>query len=174
MQLAKLGDVEISVVFSDEPAHEVEVTERPVERGQDISDHVKKRPDIITISGVIVGDDAASKLNKLKEYQSKGQILTYINRIWYDNLVIESLNTRHGPSVANGFEFDMVLKRVRVATAKEVVLTSLSPPEATRTKPVTNAGTKQPQVASSAADGWRLMRERPSSAADGWRAVRDV
>lgn len=59
---ALLGDIELTVVISDEPTSEVEVTEKPVERGQDVADHVKKKPDTLSISGVVVGDDAASKL----------------------------------------------------------------------------------------------------------------
>lgn len=145
MKLALLGDVELSVVHSDDPTSDVEVTEKPVERGQDVSDHVKKKPETLAISGVVVGDDASSKLNKLKEYQRTGKLLTYIHRVWYNDVVIESLNTRHGANVANGFEFDMVLKVVRIAVPKEVAITKLSAPAATKIKPVTNAGRKQPQ-----------------------------
>lgn len=140
---AKLGDIEISVVIADEPTSDVEVTEKPVERGQDVSDHVKQKPETLAISGAIVGDDASSKLSKLKEYQRTGKLVTYIHRVWYGNVVIESLNTRHGGNVANGFEFDMTLKRVRIAVPQEVAITALSSPAATAVKPVTNAGTKQ-------------------------------
>lgn len=145
MKGALLGDVELSVVHSDDPTSDVEVTEKPVERGQDVSDHVKQKPETLAISGVVVGDDASSKLSKLKEYQRTGKLLTYIHRVWYGNVVIESLNTRHGGNVANGFEFDMTLKRVRIAVPKEVAITNLSTAAATKVKPVTNAGRKQPQ-----------------------------
>lgn len=158
MKLALLGDVKLSIVFSDDPTSSVEVTEKPVERGQDVADHVKKKPDTLSISGAIVGDDAASKLNKLKEYQRAGKLLFYINRVWWENVVIESLNTRHGTNIANGFEFDIVLKTVRIAVAKEVALTSLSPPAATKVKPVANAGQKQVAKTMSNADVGRLMR----------------
>jgi hypothetical protein len=170
MKRAILGDVELTVVVSDEPTSDVEVTEKPVERGQDVSDHVKKKPETLSISGVIVGDDAGQKLNKLKEYQRTGKLLFYIHRVWWNNVVIESLNTRHSATVANGFEFDMVLKVVRIAVPKEVAITNLPAPAATKTKPVTNAGLKQPQKTTSAADGWRLIRG--TSAADGWRLIR--
>lgn len=156
---ALLGDIELTVVISDEPTSEVEVTEKPVERGQDVADHVKKKPDTLSISGVVVGDDAASKLEKLKEYQRTGKLLTYIHRVWWNNVVIESLNTRHSAAVGNGFEFDMVLKVVRIAVPKEVAITNLPAPEATKTKNVTNAGRKQPQpTPNSSADAWRAMR----------------
>lgn len=159
MKGALLGDIGLTAVISDDPTSDVEVTEKPVERGQDVSDHVKKKPETLNISGVVVGDDASSKLNKIKEYQRTGKLLTYIHRVWYENVVIESLNTRHGANVANGFEFDMVLKLVRIAVPKEIAITNLSPPVATRTKQTTNAGTKQPQVAATSnADAWRLMR----------------
>ena len=60
MQGALLGDIELSVVTSDDPTSDVEVTEKPVERGQDVSDHVKKKPETLAISGVVVGDDASN------------------------------------------------------------------------------------------------------------------
>jgi len=158
MQGALLGDIELTAVTSDDPTSDVEVTEKPVERGQDVSDHVKKKPETLAISGVVVGDDASNKLNKLKEYQQTGKLLTYIHRVWYINVVIESLSTRHGGNVANGFEFDMTLKLVRIAIPKEIAITNLPPAVATKTKPVTTAGRKQPAKQQSNADVWRTMR----------------
>ena len=123
---------------------------------------MKKKPETLAISGIVVGDDAGSKLNKLKEYQRTGKLLTYVHRVWWNDVVIESLNTRHSVHVANGFEFDMVLKVVRIAVPKEVAITNLSPPAATAVKPVTNAGRKQTQATpKSNADAWRAMRSTP-------------
>ena len=107
---------------------------------------------------VVVGDDAASKLSKLKEYQRTGKLLTYVHRVGWKNVVIENLNTRHGANIANGFEFDMVLKVVRIAIPKEVAITKLSPKKATATKKTANAGRKQPVKQKSNADAWRDFR----------------
>lgn len=143
MNRAMLGEVEFSVVFSDDPKRENEITDKSVERGADVSDHVKPIPDTLNISGVVVGDDAGTKLAKLLEYRNNGTLLTYIHRVWYDNMVINTFNSRHSVDVANGFEFDITLKHVRIATPKEVAITNVPPPIATRTKEIANAGTKQ-------------------------------
>lgn len=143
MSRAILGGIELSVVDSDDPNRSVDVTEKPVESGQDIADHVKQKPDSISISGVVVGDDAWSKLKKLKDLMKKGELLTYTNRIVYSDVVIEKLNTSHNVSTRNGYEFSITLKQVRVATAKEASVTAGGKAAGTKTKKVSNAGTKQ-------------------------------
>lgn len=145
MNRAILGEVEFSAVEKEDPANSVEVTEKPVEKGQDVADHVRPKPVSVSIAGVVVGPDAAQKLEKLKQYQRTGQLLTYIGRNLYANMVIEQLNTSHGKNVANGFSFSMVLKHVRIAEPREVAITNVPPKVQTKTKKVQKAGKKQPK-----------------------------
>lgn len=144
MSRALLGDIEISVVRSDNPNHRVAITDKPVERGQDISDHVRPMPATIKISGIIVGPDAEQKFQKLKQYQREGQMLTYINRTSYTNVVIENIETIYDATVENGFKFTMSLKQVRVAEAKAIAVTNVPPNIQTKTRGSSKAGMKQP------------------------------
>jgi len=149
MKRAILGEVEFSAVEKEDPVNSVEVTEKPVERGQDVADHVRPKPVSVSISGVVVGPDAAQKLEKLKQYQRTGQLLTYIGRNLYTNMVIEHFDTSHGKNVANGFSFSMVLKHIRIATAREVAIKNVP----VKTQGATQkAGTKQTQTKSTAPD----------------------
>lgn len=142
LERAILGDIEFSVIEADNVNHSVDVTEKPVERGEDIADHIKQKPAKLSISGVIVGDDASEKLEKLKKYQREGKLLTYVNRVIYNNVVIENKDTIHDSKTANGYKINMSLKQVRIVIPKEVnVDTSLIK----RLQSKKNAGKKQPK-----------------------------
>ena len=148
----KLGDIEFSVVEEEKPRDTVTITDHPVEKGQDVSDHVKQESSIIDILGIIVGDDAAEKLNKLQKYQKEGKLLSYVGRNVYSNMAIQTLDRNHGKDVRNGFAYNITLKQVRLSTAKEVELQVVSPvtkqptPQVkTQVKKVTNNGKQQPK-----------------------------
>lgn len=152
----KLGDIEFSVVEEEKPRDMVTITDNPVESGQDVSDHVKQEPSIIDITGIMVGNDAASKLSKLKKYQKEGKLLPYIGRNHYANMAIETIDRSHSRGVKNGFEFNISLKSVRIATAKTVEIAVVSPvtkkasPKLnTKVKPKTNNGKQQPKTKAS-------------------------
>lgn len=145
MRRAMLGDIEISVVESDEISIAADTTDKPVEVGQDVSNHVKPKPDTIDIRGIIVGPDAPQKWSKLKLWNKTGELLRYINRVVYNNVVIQSLNSVHDGSIANGYKFDMTLKHIRIARPRVVSLTSAPPSVKTKTRGKSKAGTKQPK-----------------------------
>lgn len=152
MRRAKLGDVIFSVVKSESVTLNAEVTDKSVESGQDIADHMKPKPPIIAITGVVTGPDAGSKLQRIKKYQSDGELLRYIGRNAYKDMVIEGLETDHGASIRNGFGFSLTLKRVKIATAKKVEIKVANPvtkaPDSktnTQVKPKTNKGKQQPR-----------------------------
>lgn len=143
--MAILGDIEFSVVEQDDISISTDITDKPVERGQDVSDHVKPKPDKLSIKGIIVGPDASKKWSKIKMYSKTGELLTYVNRVIYDNMVIESFNPVHGRDVANGYKFSMTLKQVRISKPDEIAITKVPPKVQTKTKKKKKAGKKQPK-----------------------------
>lgn len=145
MERAKIGDIEISVVSSESLSNRALVTEKPVEKGENVVDHTKKQPISIDLVGVIVGDDAWDKLNKLMKLQKDGTLIKYIHRNALDNMVIEEINSVHDTKTRNGFTFNIRLKQIRIATAKEVEIKITSPKAKTQVKPKTNNGLQQPQ-----------------------------
>lgn len=144
MRRVKLGDIEFDVIESENPKDSVIVTDKPVESGQDVSDHIKQSPSIINIRGQMT-EDAADKLQVLKKYQKEGTLLKYVGRNVYSNMVIEEIDREHGTRNRLGFQFNIKLKQVRIATAKEVEINMASPKDATKVKPVTNKGKQQPK-----------------------------
>lgn len=153
MKRAKIGSVEFSVIESENPQNNLEITEKPVENGQDVADHGKLKPPTISLTGVIVGTDASSKLAQLKKYQKEVRLLKFVGRTSYDNMVIESLSTIHDTETSNGFKFTINLKQVRIATAKDVSITVVNPQTKkpskktnTQVKKKTNNGKQQPKT----------------------------
>lgn len=144
MRRAKLGNIEFDVIESENPKDSVTVTDKPVESGQDVSDHIKQNPSIINLKGQMT-EDAADKLQVLKKYQKEGTLLKYVGRNVYTNMVIEEIDREHGTRNRQGFQFNIKLKQVRIATAKEVEINIASPKDATKVKPVTNKGKQQPK-----------------------------
>lgn len=132
------GEVEFSTMEAENPTFGNEVTEHSVERGQDVADHVKPLPNEYSLQGVIVGPDAAEKLDKLLQFRKEGTLLTYIGRNATSQVVIENLSTEHSTQIANGLSFTLTLKQVRIANSTEV---KIKLPEA---KPVSNVGRQQP------------------------------
>lgn len=148
MNRAKIGDVEISVVSSERPRHSAESTDKPLEKGQDVSDHTKIRPPTVDIIGAVVGDDASDKLQKLRKYQKEGTLVKYIHRNAYDNIFITDIATTHDVKIRNGYEFNISLKQLRIVAAKEVEIKISSAggnKAKTQVKPKTNNGLQQPQ-----------------------------
>lgn len=120
MPRAKLGDVELNVVESETPDYSNDITDNPVESGVDVSDHVRPHPPSLSISGTITGDDAGQKVVILRQYSNTGQLLRYVGRNIFENVVIERLSTTHDVEVRHGFKFNITLKQVRIATKEEV------------------------------------------------------
>lgn len=139
--MAMLGDVFLDVVYADAPGRSSTVTSKPIEEGETIADHVEIAPLVLNISGVVVGDDADSRLARLETMWQEKELLTYTNRVKYDNLVIERFNSDHGVEVRNGFAFSFVLRRVKIVAASTVV--GLRLPEKAQLSKVQNKGRQQ-------------------------------
>jgi hypothetical protein len=136
--LCKLGEVDFNVVGNERPDFFNEVTDRPVENIGNVTDHVENKPIILNIDGHVTGTDAGEKIAKLREYYFKKEIVKYIGRNAFSNVVIESLSTEHNNRVANGFTFNITLKEIKIAISERVEL--LTPTIKTQVKQVGNKG----------------------------------
>lgn len=122
-------------VASEDVTYGVEVTEHVVEKGVNISDHARRNAFSLSISGEIVGENAASVLSQLKKIHQNGQLCNYSGRNVFSNyMLITDFSTGHPNTVWGGCEFSMTLKEIRTAT---VTVNKSS------TTGVTNAGTQQ-------------------------------
>ncbi|MFD0679944.1 MULTISPECIES: phage baseplate protein [unclassified Paenibacillus] len=132
------------MVESEEPSHEIDVTEQPIEDGIDIMDHVRAKAKTMRISGFIVGDDsnevAQIRQNILNLHQA-GSIVEYTGRNYFVG-IITSFQSTHNHQVANGLSFNATLKEVRVA--KSSYLKTLPPFIQAQAAPVITVGRKEP------------------------------
>lgn len=127
MSKVKIGDIEINVITSEQVKHSAQTTDHSVEKGEDISDHTKTNNPTIDITGAVMGKDASNKLQKLKKYQKDGELIKFVSRNIYGDMFILDIATDHNVKIRNGFEFDIVLKRVNVVTAQEFQMNAVNP-----------------------------------------------
>ena len=110
-----------------------------VERGLDLTDHVRRKPLQLTLTGEIVGPNAASIRSQLAELMFAGTRVTYSGRTYGGNLQIQSFKTEHPYTIKGGMSFNMTLKEVRLAESPYQ-----APADgATATKATARAGTQQ-------------------------------
>lgn len=145
----KLGDIFMDAVVDENPNMTADVTNKAVEKGQDISDHMKQNPYTLKISGSIV-KESAEKLELLRSYQRDAKLIKYVGRGVYTDVVLLSIDTKHNSNNATGFDYDLSLQHVRIARpetfevkVKDPVKKEKDPKTATKVKAKTNAGRKQ-------------------------------
>lgn len=144
MGLSKIGGVTLEVVSKLSTKQGGDVTSHSVENGVDISDHAKQNNEEVDITALITGDDADTRLARLKDHQRRGRLVGVIGRTRHRNMYLKDISVNYEYEVSNGVAVDLSLQEVKIATAKKVLLNSLSLKKNTKTKPKTNGGSKQP------------------------------
>lgn len=120
------------------------VTNYPVEKGEDISDHIKVNSDSITITATItnhtginsinleslariqglneVEDVVRQRLDQLKTWQKEGSLLTYFGAVRepVENFVITSLQPGRDSGTGDAVDLSIGLQKVTIAQYKEV------------------------------------------------------
>ncbi|CAG7592093.1 hypothetical protein PEPTYR26121_01491 [Peptoniphilus tyrrelliae] len=145
----RLEDIIMDAVVDENPSNTAEVTDKPVEKGEDISDHLKVKPYTVKLSGSIV-NDAAGKLELLKTYQRDAKLLTYTGRNSFKDLVLTNLDTKHSVENSKGFDYSITLTHVKIAKPETFEVNVKNPESkkqdaktATKVKAKTNEGRKQ-------------------------------
>ncbi len=95
----------------------LKVSEHPTERGIDLTTIVRRELVTLSLSGKIVGDNAADTLNKITDLHQSGALVKYEGRNIASNFIIVNFSTGHTNTIYGGCSFDMTLKEVRIAKA---------------------------------------------------------
>ena len=95
--------------------NDAEGTTHPVEKGIDLTDHTRAKPWELSLTGKIVGDDAADTLSKILAMKDKGVLVEYLGRNTAKNGQIITFHHSHPNTVWGGMEFDMTIRQVRIA-----------------------------------------------------------
>lgn len=122
-------------VESEDLSYGVDVAEHTVESGIEISDHVKRKAITLSISGEIVGKNAASITSKLKQMHQNGVVCRYSGRTNLSNCLIADFSTSYTHNIWGGCEFSMTLREVRTAKTSYV--------KNNKNKDTTKTGTQQ-------------------------------
>ena len=84
MSRAKLtssqGTVEFGVVSEERPDYVADITEYPIEGGNQISDHATLRPVTLAIDGIVAGPSAAGVLATVRSWQENRLLVSYSGR----------------------------------------------------------------------------------------------
>lgn len=103
---------------------EVETVSHPTESGFPISDSIRKKPVVISVSGKIVDTDtmtASEILQKLINLQNGGSLVKYIGQAGtFSNLQIQGLPTDYDNKTYGGSDFSITLQEIKIAKSAYV------------------------------------------------------
>lgn len=122
-------------VIEESVTRGVETSTHPVESGLDVTDNIKRMPVTLSLTGEIVGEDAATVLSNLTALHHNGKYVKYSGRNIISNAVIETFDTGHTNAITGGCSFTMTIKEIRVAKPAYVAVA----------KKATKSGTQQVQ-----------------------------
>lgn len=141
----------MDALIKEKVDYDADVTNKPVEKGEDISDHMKSKPFVVNLSGSIV-KDADEKLSLLKKYQDEAEVLTFIGKNTLQKVVITKISTEHPLSNFEGFDYDINLQHVRISSPEMYQIDIKHPSTgeqskkvSSKVKSVSNEGRKQVQ-----------------------------
>ena len=95
-----------------------ESTSHPVEKGIELTDHYKRSPIEISLSGKIVSnkkEKAKDILNKLNKLKNQGSLIKYVGRISLGNMQIQNISVTSTYKNWGGYDVEISLKEIRVA-----------------------------------------------------------
>lgn len=126
------GAIELDASIEETHVSENEVTKFPVEQGVDITDHVRKQPDRVTITGIVTDTPilslAPTRTTNLSTARSidaygkalymlaEAQLISVVTSLnTYSNMVIESLEVPRDSKRGHAVEMTLSLREVKTA-----------------------------------------------------------
>jgi hypothetical protein len=135
------------------PAFDSEVTEYPVESGADHVDHVRPRPVVLQLEGVVsdtpIGSTVSTDPNEvrrsvealaflLETRKMRALVTVRTPELDYRNMALEGLQVRQDPNTGDALFFTATLKQVLIVTNERATVRVSSP----RGKKKVNLGNK--------------------------------
>ena len=165
----KLGPILLDCTTAEEVTKNADVTERPIEKGEDISDHMKTKPYAVRLSGMMV-NDAENKISAIEEMMKEAELLEYIGKRKLKDMVVTSFATKQNKQVVNGYDWDISLKSVKIAKPQSIKQKTKNPETkkqdkkmTSKVKEKTNAGRKQLQNTQGKNTDYTNVKSNPST-----------
>lgn len=139
---AVIGTVELDCAISESHQAGQDVTDHPVEEGSPITDHARKRPDVVTIEGLVTDTPvgltqrqraaqslglvdseeapgyAQAAYDQLRELLA-GKIFTVVTSLrTYDDMVLTDLTVPRDRSIGHALRFSATLKQIKLVKNK--------------------------------------------------------
>lgn len=131
------GAVEFDATLSESHTAGNEITKHPVEVGSDITDHIRRQPEKLTLQGIVSNTPlvflasltesptrAEEAYEKLKEIKDNGQLISVVTTLrQYDNMALVNMSVVR--DVQNGNVLNATLELEEILTAETLEETSL-------------------------------------------------
>jgi len=132
----------VDVAVSEGHEFPSEVTQHPVETGADLTDHVRNRPIMITLEGVVsdtpIGlvanersedvlpsDEALAKLKEIRNRREPVTITTSLGT--YENMAMQSLSVPRSSSTGEALRFTCVFVQIQLITNERTTIRVAEP-----------------------------------------------
>lgn len=184
----KIGTLEVDAAITETAQFDTEVSEHPVENGASIVDHVRPKPVVVRIDGIVsdtpstpaqvaraggvlgvsldgpqnaagYADAALAFLLDLRENPRLVTIDT--KRRTYDDMALTSLTVPEDVKTGDALHFTATFRQVRQVTVRRVALVTATP----QTKPKVKTGTKPTATAPAALQNQSILRRIAGSSA---------
>lgn len=132
-EVLPFGAIELDASISEKHLSKNDITSFPVEAGVDITDHVRKQPDVVQIRGIVtdhpiglggalgVAGRSVDAYGKALYMLAEAQLITVVTTLnTYGDMVIESLEVPRDNKRGHAVEMNLTLRQVttaQVATA---------------------------------------------------------
>lgn len=114
--MALINDIYV-FVSTEDVSREVEASSHPVEEGIDLTDHVRRSPLILSLSGEIVGADYEDVISQLEQIQRGGSLVEYTGVNILSSALLTKFSTTHDGAIRGGCQFSAELKEIRIAAS---------------------------------------------------------
>lgn len=148
---ASIGNVTLDASVNEVHSAEVEVTDHPVEKGANVSDHKRSKPETIQIEGVISNtpipkpdDQLTTRQTGSISFSSRGEMdVSLVTNAWdalrkikdgdelvqvitslriYDNMAITSLSAPRDARTGQVLRFTAQLKQIKIVNSQTVAV----------------------------------------------------
>lgn len=126
------GCVELDASIDEQHSSANDITQYPVEKGVDISDHVKRLPDQLTIRGMVtdtpikIGGVNIAANRSIETYQDVIQILDDAETITivttlkqYENMVLKTVDVPRNARLGHAVEMSLTFREIQTAEVTE-------------------------------------------------------
>lgn len=107
-------------VLSEDVTQEFQATSHPVEEGIDLTDHIKRSPLSLDITGEMIGADYMNDFEYLSNLARDGELVEYIGLHTVSDAVITKITSTGSSEIHGGISFTMQIKEIRIAASPYV------------------------------------------------------